>query len=364
MTKQLIEVSLGAQAPQLPSLPEAFSAANLEKLYKQVEEQVLPIVADVTTPEGRKEIKDSAAMVSKSNKAIDTPIRDHLRAVKAYPRELEEIARDSKKRFDDLKANILQPLLEAQADQDAIIAWLNTIPAACSDQVTTSAMLKGWIETINGYSIELVWPELKKKFKTAHEAALTSATVTLERVEAAEKQAAELELLRKQQAEAEQKERERQLAEEAANRARAEAEAKAQREREDIERRAVEAKQREEAAKLAEERAKRDLELAEQRRIEQEKIAQDRAQAAEIESKRQAELAAKQAAENERLRIEEENRQHEEAAKARAADKEHRIKINRTALVALVAAGISEGDAKIVITAIAKGEVPNINIVY
>ena len=364
MTKQLVTINLDADAPQVPTLPAVFDGANLERLFEQVKEQVINDVPDVTTPEGRKDIKARAAMVSSSKTAIDKPIREHLKAMKAIPKLLEVSARESIARFDGLRDELLRPLEEAQADQDAVIAWLSTIPADCSNPLTTSFILNEWIKTINSYSADLVWPELAKKFKTAHEAALTSATVTLERVTAAEAAAAELELLRKQQAENERKEHERQIAEAAATKAREEAEAKAQREKQDAERRAVEARQREEAAKLAEEQSKRDLELAKQSHAEEQKASQERAQAAEIEAKRQAEQAAKQAAESERLRIKEEARQHEAAAKAREADKEHRIKINRAALVALVAAGISEDDAKTVITAIAKREVPNIRITY
>ena len=56
----------------------------------------------------------------------------------------------------------------------------------------TSTELNSLIETINGYTVDLVWTELKRKFKVAHESALTTATVTLERIEEAEKQAARL----------------------------------------------------------------------------------------------------------------------------------------------------------------------------
>ncbi|MGU3628118.1 hypothetical protein [Comamonas sp. C24C] len=50
--------------------------------------------------------------------------------------------------------------------------------------------------------------------------------------------------------------------------------------------------------------------------------------------------------------------------KGREADKAHRQRINRAALDALVAGGLSEADAKTVITLIAKKAIPAVSITY
>jgi len=50
--------------------------------------------------------------------------------------------------------------------------------------------------------------------------------------------------------------------------------------------------------------------------------------------------------------------------KRRAEDKEHRRKINSEALKALLNCGLTEGQAVNVITAIVRGDVPNVTIVY
>jgi Holliday junction resolvasome RuvABC DNA-binding subunit len=54
----------------------------------------------------------------------------------------------------------------------------------------------------------------------------------------------------------------------------------------------------------------------------------------------------------------------EKEASRREANKAHRAKINNTAVAALVGAGLSENAAKAAVTAIAKGDVPNVTISY
>ncbi len=348
----------------LPSLPDAFSEESLLNRFKEAEKEARAEVPDVTTEEGRKHIKEMARKVSASNKVLDTPMRDYLRILKTQPKALEKNARESKQRFEELKADILKPLLEAQASQDEIITWLNGIPAVCGDPGVTSEQLNGFISTINGYTVELVWPELKKKFKVAHEAALTTTTVTLERITQQEKQAAELEELRQKQARAEQEQRDREIAEKAAEKARQEAEAKAQRDREDVDRRAAESRQREENAKAAEAQAKRDAELAEQKRTDDAKQAKINAENERVAAEKRQALAVEQAKQAEAKRIADEEAEQAQLAKAREADKEHRISINRAALVDLIAAGLSEEDAKNAVRAIAKKQVRNISIQY
>jgi len=348
----------------LPSLPDAFGEDSLLNRFKEANKEARAVVPDVKTEQGRKDIKEMAKKVSASNKALDTPMRDYLRILKTQPKALEKNARESKARFDDLKADILKPLLEAQASQDEIIAWLNNVPLDCSYPEIHSQTLNNIIEVINGYTDELVWPELKKKFKVAHEAALTTATVTLERITQQEQQAAELEELRQKQAAAELAESNRKVSEQAAANARAEEQAKAQKDREDVDRRAAESRQREENAKAAEAKAIRDAELAKEEQakaVEQYKIDVENERLASLERQK---VAVEQATAKETKRIADEEAEHLAQAKAREADKEYRTGINRAAMVDLIAAGLSQEDAKKAIIAIAKKEIRSISIQY
>ena len=348
----------------LPSIPSTFSEESLKKMFESADKEARAEVPDVTTEEGRKHIKEMARKVSASNKALDTPMRDYLRILKTQPKELEKNARESKARFDVLKADILKPLTDAQAGQDEVIDWLNSVPFSCSKPGVTSNELKSYIETVGNYTDELVWPELKKKYKVAHESALTTATVTLERIEEAEAQAARLAELEAKQAASEQAEKNRVIAESAAKEATRLAEAKAQSDREDVDRRAAESRQREENAKFAAQKAIQD---AEQAKEKQAKAAEQHKIDVESERKnslaRQAEAVEKAKAE-EVARLAEEEAEAVQAAKDRENDKAHKISINRAAMVDLIAAGISEEDAKTVIRAIGRREVRNISIQY
>ena len=336
----------------------------LENNFDTYSAEINAEVPQIDSEEGRRRIKGLAAEINKKLSEVDAPMRDYLRDIKKQPKLIEAIAKENKEKYTSLRADILRPLEEAQKWQDEELATLNEIPTICGQHDITSTRLNEIIEQVESFDIETVWTELKKKFKVAHENALTTARVTLERVEAAEAQAAELEELRRKQAAAEQEERDRKLREDAEKSAREEAERKAQKEREDIERRAVEAKQREEAAKAAEAKAIRDAELAEERRTQEDIDSKAREEQAKIDAEAAAKRQAEQAAENERKRIAHEQEQERKEAVKREQDKKHRTQINRAALVSLLAIGISEEDGKTVIKAIARGEVANCKIFY
>ncbi len=354
-----------ANEANLPSIPAHFTATALEAFYKQVEAEVTTEVPDVETPEGRANIKALAAKVASSKTAIDKPIRDHLRAIKAIPKILEANARESIERFDNLKATVLEPLERAQAAQDAILALLVGIPTRCASEFTTSDSVRPELAEVQAVSLDDFWPELRKKAKAAHETAITMLRDTLERLEREEATAAELELLRQEAAIREQQDRDRLIAEEAARKAREEEEARARRDREDAELRAAEARQREEQAKLDAKLAEQRAVEAEQQRARDAEAAEQRRIAAEKASAERQRLAEQQAAQAERDRMAEEERQAEMARKAREDDKEHRKAINRAALNALMAeTGIEVELGKAVLTAIGKGLVPNCRIHY
>ncbi len=353
-----------AQSTALVQLPKEFQEDFLLAKFKEVEDQVKPELLNVDDVEGRKRIKSLALKINKSKQLLDEPMRNHLRDLKALPKVLELNARNSKQRFESLRESVLEPLAKAQKYQDDLLDWLNGIPSVCSDPGATSEQVKGWLSEVEAIDQSQIWQELQKKFKVAIETATTTATVTLERITAQEAQQAELEALRKQQAEAEQKERDRAIAEEAGKRAILQAQEQAKQEREAIERRAVEAKQREEKAIADAEQAKRNAELAEKQRLQEIEDNKARAEQAAIDAEKRAKEQAQQAIENEKTRLAEIAEQEKQEAIAREADKQHRTKINRAALVAMIAGGMDEEQAKKAITLIAKKQIPNCKIFY
>ena len=119
----------------------------------------------------------------------------------------------------------------------------------------------------------------------------------------------------------------------------------------EAERRAAEKQRRE-----AEERAAR----AEAAAAEAER----RAEAARVAAEQKAERDRAAAIEAERRRVAEAAERERREAEARAADRAHRGRINKAAADALVVAGLTDEQARLVITAIVAGSVPAVSIRY
>tara|TARA_R110000851_G_scaffold154024_1_gene296128 strand:+ start:640 stop:1662 length:1023 start_codon:yes stop_codon:yes gene_type:complete len=164
-----------------------------------------------------------------------------------------------------------------------------------------------------------------------------------------EKEAAELIELRKKQAEQDQKDRDNRIAKDAASEAEEKAKASKEAEQRAIDQAAEAVKQRE----AAEVKAKQDAELAEERRLEAARQAKDDAATA-AEDARQAEMART-------VLI---ARQEQEAVEKRESNKRHVGVIRKAAKESLMAAGLDEATAKIVVMAINDGLIANISISY
>lgn len=343
----------------LPSLPAAYTAESLEDLFAKVKAEVEAHVPDIETAEGRKHIKSLAAKISSSKTAIDKPMRDYLREIKALPKVVEKNARESVERFDALRDATLKPLNDAQAHQDAIIARMDEIVRLCSQDGLQSIEVAIWVGEAKGVEVESTfWPELVKKARASVDGAIAASMATLNRLIESEKQAAELERLRRESEENAQRERDRQIAEAAAQKAQEE-------ERQRAEQRILDERNKAEQDRLAKLKAEQDKAEAEQRLAAQQEKAKRDAELAERQAKERERIAAenakKQAEEQQALALQ---RQKEEEEK-RAADKAHRVDINRAALADLIAqASLTEEQAKSVITAVAKGLVANMKVIY
>lgn len=343
----------------LPSLPAAYTAESLEDLFAKVKAEVEAHVPDIETVEGRKHIKSLAAKISSSKTAIDKPLRDYLREIKALPKVVEKNARESVERFDALRDATLKPLSDAQAAQDAIIERMDEIVRLCSQDGLQSDTLALWQAEACTIEVETTfWPELVKKAKASVDGAIAVVESTLARILKEEAQAAELERLRKESEENTRRERDRLIAEEAARKAQEE-------ERQRAEQRILDERNKAEQDRLAKLKAEQDKAEAEQRLAAQQEQAKRDAELAEQQGKERERIAAenakKQAEEQQALALQ---RQKEDEEK-RAADKSHRVAINRAALADLIAqASLTEEQAKAVITAVAKGLVANMKVIY
>lgn len=349
--------------------PEVFTTGGLTPFIERVASEVKGEVPDLTTDKGRKRIASLAMQVSRSKTAIEKPGREYLRHIKALPKTVEAELREFVNAMDALRDEVRAPLSEWEAAEKARVeaheVKLNSIRNwLTADHEYTSAELKAEIDRLVALPVDDM-EEFADSAALAKEATHSRLVQMLPALEATEAQQAELERLRQEAAQREQQEREQRIAIEAAARAKAEAEQAAKAERDAAMQREAELKAQAEqaqreaqaAAELAEQQAINARRQAEQDRIDAEQRAkQQQQQAIEAERQRVAaeQLAQQQAAE-----------QAQREAEAKAANIEHRKTINNAALLSLMmSADLSEGQAKGVITAIAKGEVQHVKINY
>lgn len=304
----------------------------------------------VDTAKGRQAIKSFAFRITRTKGALKS-IGDVLAAdVKEIPKKVDATRRLVREQLESWEEEVRRPLTEWENAEKARVDRHKTniaeIVAAGDrtalewDRIPPDAMRDRLKEIESKRSAE--WQEFQSDAHAAIDDASTRITRAIERREIHDTEAAELARLRK--------------AEE--DRLAAERAAQAKRDAEEHER------------KIAERAAAEERERAEQecQRIERERQAAEeraaRAQALADARAREAEAKAAQAVEDERRRQAEEKARLEREAAAREADKKHRAQINNEAKSALIAAGLSDSAAVAAITAIARGNVPHIRMIY
>lgn len=283
-------------------------AGKLDDLLARIRQETITLVPNVETLTGRKEIASIAYKVARSKTVIDDAGKALVSEWKAKSATVDAERKKARDYLDALKDEVRQPLDEWEAEQARI---------------------------------EREKAEAEAQAKAAEEAA---ARAELERreaeVRAREEAIAKAEADRLKKERDEQAERDRVALEELV---RKDVEVRAQRE-------AVEAIARAEAETAA--------------ALQREKDAAERAEREKAEAVRQAEERARLDADaKERARLAEVARAEAEEQK-RAANREHRKRINNAALAALEAEGVPAEVAKQVITLIASGVVPAVSINY
>lgn len=298
---------------------EVFTGGGLDDLLARIRTEAVTLVPNVKTVAGRKEIASVAYKVSRSKTAIDDAGKALVADLKKQTGDIDSARKKARDTLDALRDEVRKPLTDWEEEQ----ARIERERAEAEERARAEAEAARLAEIAR-----------REEEIRAREEAVRAA-------EEAERQRAAAE-----QAERERVEREARLQAEAAENAKREAAAaveRAEREaREATERAAREAAEAEQRAKDAEARAEREKAEAV---AAAERRAQEEADRAERQRQAQAEAQRK-------------------ADDARAADVEHRRQINRAAVSALTALGISDDDAATVITAIVQGKVPAVAIRY
>jgi hypothetical protein len=360
---------------------EESAVAEYRPFYAQLvelEQKNATLVFDYESPKGNKEARSHVNSLRLTKGALE-------RTRKAAKEESLRIGRAIDAEAKEINARIEAMITVHQTAIDAIeqrekdrVAALATRLHELANTGAAAHTATEMAEAIAGLEPVVIgddWQEYKPQALEAKDNALR--VLRGRHVERVEHEAREAELarLRAEAAERERVEREAAIARAAEERARAEAaraaqeaEARAAAEREAAARRELE-------LKLQAEQAERRRIEAEQR-AEQERIeAAARAQRQEQEAKERAERQAKEAAAAaerqaaEAVRREQERVAAQQAAEAaeqarRERDKKHKAAINRAALNALVAGGMTEESAKVAVTLIASGKVPAVSIAY
>ena len=243
--------------------------------------------------------------------------------IEVHAKPIREIEEREKERIAALDLE-LRTIIEP--GQSAADGWIEV-------EVVT---LQSWLSGIEVIEItEEKWGDRTESVAAYRQTSIAHIREAIAKHEAHDAEQAELEALRKREAERVKADAEAGLREEEEERqAHAKAEADA--------REKVEAERRELELKLKAEQAERAKAEAEQRAAQAEKEAIER-QAREAAEKKIAE---------------------EDAAKAREADRTHRGKINSAAAKALHKGGLGEEAAKQAVRLIAEGSVPHVSIAY
>jgi colicin import membrane protein len=321
---------------------------GVEKILSDIKAEIAKFVPDVSTEKGRKAIASMSRKCSTSKVMVDDLGKNLVAEWKKQSALVDASRKMFRDEMDALRDSTRKPLDE----------WEAEVLAKHEAEKAQQAMNEA-------HDAALIEDAMRTQAKEIEALKAAAAKVEADRLAAeaaalAEKEAQEAAA----RAEQERIENEARIRKEAEERAKAEAEAAAAAliaEAERKEREAKEAVERaEREAREAAEKAERDR-IAAAERAEQEKAAAIRAE---------QERAAAEA-----LRIENERKAAEAAAEAkaaaeraeaelRAANTRHQAAVNNKAVAALVALGLSEGDAKTVIVGIAKGLVPAVTINY
>lgn len=342
-----------------------------DELFEHIAQEVRSHVPDVTTKKGRDAIGSLAMKVSKSKTLIEKCGKELVAEQKAQIKLIDDDRIAIVKKFDQLRDEILAPRdAWEQAEKDRVEKHKSDIekirdfahPSFLHDMPANR--IAEQIKMLDVLEICSLFEEFEQEAKIAKLETLEVLRTALVAREKYEAEQAELERLRKEQLEREQRERDERIAKEAADKARIEAEAKALAEQRRVEREKQEAQEKVEREKR--EAAEREARL--QAEKEAALLREEQLKQQAIEREKQAEIDRQNAIEQERLRIEREQAAKAEADRkaeeARLANVEHMRSINQEILNKLCAIGLDEGQAKAVITAIAKNQIPHVSVKY
>lgn len=384
------------------TLIEAFQPNGLDQLIDKVRERAQNFKADISTKTGRDEIRSFAANIGKDKAQLErigkSSVEDLQKTVKIVTSErIRAVAA-----LQEIQDEVRKPLTDWEDAEKNRVDYMERmikhielcgIGIVGDSPQPLQICLRELEEKIKIAPEE--YKEFEARARDAMESSLTRIRTAIEKNNKDAEEKAELERLRKEDADRKQHEHEAKIIAEAAEKARKDAETKAAEdarketarvlaEKDKVEREkqaAIDLAEKSEKERIAsEKKAAQDLIDAENIRIEQANKAERDRVAAIAKAKEAAKIAADKAEEDKLAAI---ARVHDQVAAEkkleaaatakREADKNHRAKINNEALkgISKALSGINadvdadiDSIGKLIIAAIAKGEIQHVRISY
>jgi len=354
-----------------------------DALFEKIKAEAATCGTDVSTEEGRAAIKSMAYKIARSKTALDEmgkglteQARKQIELVNAERNRLKE-------KMQALQDDVRRPLTEYEGrekqrveEREARIAEMSGLLVMLTNGPHAEVVdLEARITKLAQLA-QFDWQEFSDRAAKMEAEVRRQLTERLEARQKHDAEQAELARLRAAEEERQRKEREEKIAAEAAAKAKADAEAKAAeearlaQEKADREKAEIEAQKKAEAdraaaAEAAAQKAEEDRIAAEQKAAADKKAAEEKHAADLKAAEEKAAKDAEAAAQAERDRQAAEKKAEEDAAAKRAADIEHKRKVNNEAVQALIKhAALDETQARAVIATIASGQVPNVSIKY
>ncbi len=350
-----------------PNPAVLFAQGGLNDLLARIEREARAIVPDISTTKGRKAIASAAANVARSKTYLDALGKDFVAHIKAQSATVDAERRAMRERLDVLKEEIRQPLTaweHAEEERQARLSARLADLGQPMDPHASAEAIAARIAEIRSVPIDDTWGECITDAAQAKDAALFRLSEQLARAEEREEAHAKAEEERRAREAQERQAHEARIAREAAEQATRAAEARAAAEREAAERAAKAAEIQAEAERQAAERSRLAAVQAQQDAERRALEAEERRQREAVEAEARAQAAAEAAARAERERIAAEQQRAHAEAEARAANRQHKARINRDILAALVALEVAEDLGKRLIEEIARGRIPHVSITY
>lgn len=302
---------------------------EIDPLLRQVRDAIDAFSADVGTPSGRKAIASMAFRVSRAKTHLDDAGKELVTTYKEIPKKIDATRKRIRDTLDAWRDEVRAPLDAWEASEkdrvrshEDAIATLRGYGAATADHPV--AQLEDWLGHADSISLDASLDEFLADYAVAKELAKAGLLAAIATRKARDEEQAELDRLRKAEAERLQMDRDAQIARAAAEKAKSDAEAA--------------------AAKIIEEAARKEREAA----------------ALVAAAEQRAVQAASQAKRDLEIQLE---REAAEAAR-REQDRTHRGRVNCKARDALMANGFDKSQAEKIVSLIAQKVIPNVVIHY